>query len=174
MPMPLPSTWLSVVLLSLSKASKRCFRNSSDIPIPLSVTVIAKLHQSSFSEDVCAIWQDIDPPALVYFIAFLMMLRQISDTCGASIYTYGYKICSVMESVWFLLSACCWNMVIQFSKFSRTFETVYSISVLLFSILARFRTLLSSDRSSSPQTCIFSRYLLSFSVSFTCLVARFA
>ena len=57
------------------------------------------LHQSSFSQDFCTTSQDIVPPVFVYFIALLIILKQISDKCGASIYTYGYIICSVRESV---------------------------------------------------------------------------
>ena len=89
---------LDVVLRSLSKVSKIRFWNSSDIPIPLSVMVMIILHQSSFSQDFCTTLQDIIPPVFVYFIALLIILRQTSDRCGASIYTYGYIICSVKES----------------------------------------------------------------------------
>ena len=98
-PMPLPSIRLDVVLRSLSKVSKIRFWNSSDIPIPLSVMVMIILHQSSFSQDFCTTLQDIIPPVFVYFIALLIILRQTSDRCGASIYTYGYMICSVRERV---------------------------------------------------------------------------
>ena len=136
--------------------------------------VMIILHQSSFLHDSCTTLQVILPPVFVYFIALLIMLKQISDRCGASIYTYGYIICSVRESVWFLLSACCWNIMTQFSKHSWTFETVYSISTLLFSILARFKTLPSIDKSSFPHIWIFPRYLLSFSVSIKCLDASSA
>ena len=173
-PMPLPSIWLDVVLRSLSKVSKTRFWNSSDIPIPLSVILMIILHQSSFSQDFCTTLQDIQPPVFVYFIALLIILRQTSDRWGSSIYTYGYMICSVKEIVWFLLSACCWNIMTQFSKHSWTFETVYSISTLLFSILARSKTLPSIDKSSFPHIWISSKYLPSLSVSCKCLDANSA
>ena len=149
-PMPMPSIWVIVEVRSLSNASKICFWNSSVIPIPLSVIRMIISHQSSFSQGLCATLQDIVPPAFVYLTALLMMLMQTSDKCGSSTYTYGYRICSVMHRVWFLLSACCWNIVTQFVKSSRTSDTAYFISTLLFSILARSRTLLSNDNSFLP------------------------
>ena len=36
-------------------------------------------HQSSFSQGLCAILQDIVPPASVYLTALLMMLMQIPE-----------------------------------------------------------------------------------------------
>ena len=47
-PMPLPSTLLTVEVRSRSNGSKMCFRNSCDIPMPLSATVITASHQPSF------------------------------------------------------------------------------------------------------------------------------
>ena len=76
MPMPLPSIWVIVEVRSLSNASKICFWNSSAIPIPLSVILMIISHQSSFSQGLCAILQDIVPPVSVYLTALLMMLMQ--------------------------------------------------------------------------------------------------
>ena len=83
-PMPLPSTLLTVEVRSRSKGSKMCFWNSCDIPMPLSATVITVSHQPSFLPGFCVISQWIVPQAPVYLTALLTRFVQTSVRCGIS------------------------------------------------------------------------------------------
>ena len=78
---------------------------------------------------------------------------------------YLYFIFFRIDIVSFFFSAEFSNIVIQDVNKSSISFIVFSITVLLFSILARSRTLLSNDSSFCPQLLILSIYPLSLSGS---------
>ena len=83
-PMPLPSTLLTVDVRSRSNGSKiRCW-NSCDMPMPLSATVTTVSHQPAFSQGFCVTSQRIVPPVPVYLTALLTRFVQTSVRCGIS------------------------------------------------------------------------------------------
>ena len=77
-PSPVPITLLSVELCSRSKLSYKCGRNSSDIPMPVSSTIILKCALSESVLFSSLILRDILPPSLVYLTALLRMFRRTS------------------------------------------------------------------------------------------------
>ena len=89
-PRPVPPIPFSVTVCSLEKESNTCFRNSLDIPIPLSFTLKTTVMYPSLLHDFSETRMLIIPPTGVNFTALLQILRR---TCVR-------RSLSVMISSW--------------------------------------------------------------------------